>query len=290
MVAFLEERLPENIDYGSSFASNYANNIINTIGGNEYRSQLHPFIKATLTVDFERQTNFVVSEIVDLNNRAGGTLRGFRVLHPVDFSTKNYRDNPTAFDQGLILDDPSVPGVYQLMRWYGNSADPECARRRIRKPQAGTVKVAIANKELPGTLWTVDTTTGLVTLAANKTDTVAGITKAAQAVVDVGTNTFVVGETIAFSGVVGMTQINGLRGAILAKPDSTHVTVDINTLAFSTYVSGGTVQTRPLSTETVYGGCKYDLPMRFSTDLSGAFSNWDTINADSIQLIEILNP
>lgn len=290
MVSFLEERLPENIDYGSSFASNYANNIINTIGGNEYRSQLHPFIKATLTVDFERQTNFVVSEIVDLNNRAGGTLRGFRVLHPVDFSTNNYRDNPTAFDQGLILDDPSVPGVYQLMRWYGDSTDPECARRRIRKPQAGTVKVAIADKELPSTLWTVDTTTGLVTLAANKTDTVAGITKAVQAVVDVGTNTFVIGETIVFSDVVGMTQINGLRGAILAKPDSTHITVDINTLSFDAYVSGGTVQTRPISTETVYGGCKYDLPMRFSADLSGAFSNWDTINADSIQLIEILNP
>ena len=63
-----------------------------------------------------------------------------------------------------------------------------------------------------------------------------------------------------------------------------------NSSAFSAYVSGGTVQTNPIAGEVLTAGCKYDLPMRFSDDLGGTFSNWDTIDASGIGLLEILNP
>ncbi len=289
MGEFLEERLAENIDYGSGFGASYAVSTVTTAGGNEYRSMKHPFIKAQMTIEFERQTNFIISQIVDLNNRAGGTYRGFRVMHPADFSTKDYRGAPSAFDQAMILDNPTVPGVYQLMRWYGDSSDPSCIRRRIRKPVSGTVKVGVGGQILPVAQWSVDNTTGLVTLAANKARTITAISKASSAVITVGSHSFTIGDSVVITGVVGMTQINGLR-ALVTGISGTTITVAINSTGFSDYVSGGAVNTRPQTGEAVTAGCQFDIPMRFTADLSSRFSNWDTIDAGSIDLLEILNP
>lgn len=288
MGLFMEERLAENIDYGSGFSASYATQIVTTAGGEEYRSQRHPFVKATLAIEFERQTNFIVAEVIDFNHRAGGTLRGFRVMHPVDYSTNNYRDNPTAFDQAMILVNPAIPGVYQIMRWFGDSSDPACARRRIRKPVAGTVLVGVGGVALPGAQWSVDNTTGIVTMAADKTGTITDITQAASAVFTAA-NTLAVGETVHLKDILGMTQMNGRRGTVTAR-DAGHFTLNINSTAFSAYASGGTFSTRPQSGEVVSAGCRFDLPMRFSADLGGDFSQWDTINADGVNLVELLNP
>lgn len=285
-MAFLEERFPENIDYGSGFAAAYANTIVRTAGGNEYRSQMHPYIMASMDIDFERQTVSVIEDIIDLNNRAGGTLRGFRVKHPVDYSTNNYRGTVTALDQYMPLANPSVAGVYQLTRWYGDYTDDTCARRRIRKPVSGTTLVAIAG--VTTTQFSVANTTGLVTMSANKTGAITGITQASSAVVT-ASNTLAIGNTVHFSGVAGMTQINGLRGTVTAASAGSF-TVNINTALFGAYTSGGTYNTWPQSGELVTAGCQFDIPMRFNADLRGDFSNWDTINASGIGLLEILNP
>lgn len=66
---------------------------------------------------------------------------------------------------------------------------------------------------------------------------ITGITQAAQAVVT-AVNTLVIGDVVTFSGVVGMTQINQLRGKVVAAAAG-NFTVDLNTTGFSAYVSGG---------------------------------------------------
>lgn len=288
MSQFLEERLAENIDYGSGFGSSYAAENVITAGGNEYRTLKHPYIKASMTIEFERQMNFIISEIVDLNNRAGGTYRGFRVMHPADYSTNNYRGVPTAFDQPMVLVNPTVPGVYQLMRWYGDSSDVSCIRRRIRKPVAGTVKVGVHGSVFPAAQWSVDNTTGIVTMTANKTGTITNIAKGSTTTITVA-NSMSVGESVLITGVDGMTQINGMRAPITAA-SGTSVTVAINSTGFSDYVSGGVLNTAPQTGEPVTGGCEFDIPMRFTDDLSSRFSNWDTIDAGSIDVVEIFNP
>jgi len=65
--------------------------------------------------------------------------------------------------------------------------------------------------------------------------TIAGITKAAQAVVEVPCHAYAVGDDIYFSGVTGMTQINGRIGRVLEVVDADRVKVDINTTTFSTF-------------------------------------------------------
>lgn len=286
MAEFLDERFPTDIDYGSGFETVFSTNVARTIGGNEYRHMPHPYLVSALDVDFTRMQRDVITRVIDLNMRAGGMFRAFRVKNYIDYTTNNYRDAPTAFDQPMVL---VGVGVYQLMRWYGNSADTKCSRRRIRKPVSGTVKVGVAGAVHPSGQWSVDNTTGLVTMATNKTGSVTAITKAAAAVLTVGSHTFVVGDSVAVSGVAGMTQINGLRALVTAISGTT-ITVAINSTAFSTYTSGGTVQTRPITGEAVTCGCEFDIPMRFDDDLGGAFATYGVLSVSGVGLTEVLNP
>lgn len=285
MAAFLDERFPTDIDYGSEFETVFANSTSRTVGGGEYRKLEHPYPMFTLDVDFTRMHNEVVARIVDLNMRASGTFRPFRVKNYVDYSTNNYRGTPTALDQPMPL---VSAGVYQLTRWYGNSADPLCTRRRLRKPVAGTVLVGVAGAVYPSGQWSVDNATGLVTMAANKTGTITAISKASSAVITVA-NSMAVGESVVISGVAGMTQINGIRALITAR-DASSITVAINSAAFSTYTSGGTVNTRPQAGESVTAGAMFDIPMRFTEDLSGSFTSYGILSVSGVGLVEVLNP
>lgn len=287
-MAFLEEYFPQDYEYGSGFETDYAVDVVTTVGGDEYRSLRHPYPTLRLDIDFTRQQVDVIKRILGLNNRAGGMMHGFRIKYWNDFSTNNSRDTPTAFDQPMSID--ALTGKYQLMRWYGSPADPTSARRRLRKPVSGSALVGVGNGIYPTTQYTVDYTTGLVTLAANKARPITVITQAASAELTVGANTFVVGESVVCAGVVGMTQINGLRALILAKPTSTTITVDIDSSAFTVYTSGGTVQTAPASGETVTGGCYFDIPVRFDDDLSGSFMSHGVLSISGTSLIELLNP
>lgn len=286
MAAFLEERFPPDIDYGSGFETRFATTLVTTAGGNEYRARKHPFLMARLDVDFTRQRDEVIARIVDLNMRAGGMYKGFRVYNYLDFSSNNYRGTPTALDQPVLL---VSAGVYQLMRWYGSSADPECSRRRIRKPVANTTLIGVGGQAMPAAQWSVDTTSGLVTLVADKTRSITGITKASQAVITVGTHTFAVGESVVVTGVTGMTQINGLRALITAISGTT-ITVAINSTAFSTYTGSGAVHTQPQAGEAVTAGFIFDIPMRFDADLGGSFTSAGVLSVSGIGLVEVLNP
>lgn len=68
---------------------------------------------------------------------------------------------------------------------------------------------------------------------------ITGITNAAQAVVACPVHGLEVNEYVIFSGVEGMTQINGLVGKIVATANVNQLTVDIDTTAFGAYTRGG---------------------------------------------------
>ena len=66
---------------------------------------------------------------------------------------------------------------------------------------------------------------------------ITNITQAAQAVITSTTN-FAAGQTIQISGVVGMTEINGLTVTVVLVTPTT-VTINLDTTGFTAYVSGG---------------------------------------------------
>lgn len=291
MPSFLEDRLPIAIDYGSSFGEEYAVEIDTTANGNEYRRLRHNAPRARYDLSFDmREQLWVMDEVVSLFHRVFGRFAGFRVKNLADFSSNGYTGAPAATDQACAL---VSAGVYQLQKSYGGAGGTISVGRPIRtvfKPVVGTVVIGVAGASYPSAQWSVNSTTGRVTMAANKSRAITAITKAAQAVVTVGSHTFAIGESVAFASVLGMTQINGLRALITAISGTT-ITVAINSAGFGAYSSGGTVQTQPITGESVTAGFQFDLPMRFDSDLSGlTYATFDTLSTGGINLVEILNP
>lgn len=293
MAEFLEERLPINVRAGASYSDQYEVEITQTASGSEYRRLVHPYPVRVYNVFYTQQTANLWSDILALYHRAYGMFAGFRVKALDDYTTNARIAAPTATDQTLEVITAGT--VYQLQVAYGTGGTPLSIGEPVRtifKPVASTTKVAIGTLEQTvTTMWSVDTTTGRVTFAANKTRSVTGtgITQAASAVVEVGSHTFVTGESVYFSGVVGMTQINGLRGTITGY-DATHITVAINSTAFTAWSSGGTVNTNPQTGEVVYGGCEFDIPCRFNSRIDVTSLAPGVRESSQIEIIELLNP
>ena len=175
------------------------------------------------------------------------------------------------------------------MRITGTAGAAGYPYRVINKPVSGSVKVGIGSTEIRTADWSVVTTTGRITLAANIGHAITGISKASSAVVTLGAHTYVTGMSVGFKSVSGMTQINGLRGLITSY-DATTITVNINSSAFSVYTSGGETNTAPQTGETVSCGFEFDWPVRFNGSLVIGQDYPTHRNADGIELIEILNP
>lgn len=290
MAEFLEERLPVGVRNGASYSDEYQVEITQTANGSEYRRLVHPYPRRVYNVMYTQQTANMWSQILALYHRAYGMFAGFRVKAMDDYTTNARIAAPTATDQTLEVITAGT--VYQLQVAYGTGGTPLAIGEPVRtifKPVASTTKIAIGSIEQPATAWSVATTTGRVTFAANKTRSITAITKAASAVVTVGAHTFVVGESVHFTGVVGMTEINGQRGLITAI-GATDITVAINSTAFTAYTSGGTVNTNPQTGETVYGGCEFDIPCRFNSRIDVTALAPGVRESSQIEIIELLNP
>lgn len=287
---FLEERITERALYGSSFDESYAVDVSETRGGNSYRSLLNPYPTLRYTINLLDLDDTIVNSVVSLYHRSGGRFGGFRAKHHQDYSTNGYTGVPTFNDQACTL---ISAGVYQATKWYGTEGDASATRRRLLKLVAGTGLFGIRDEyDNPVQLvndYTIDDNSGQLTFAANKAYAVTNITQAAQCEVTIGAHTLVVDDTTHLGNVVGMTEINGLRGKVVAKTPTT-ITLDINTTGFTTYVSGGDVNTRPQSGETVTCGCYFDIPVRFETDLSGVTHTSYKVLAASATVVELHNP
>lgn len=289
MADFLEERLPVAVRAGASYSDQYAVEITTTASGSEYRRLVHPYPVRIYTVFYTQQTANLWSDILALYHRAYGMFAGFRVKALDDYTTNARTAAPTATDQTLGVITAGT--VYQLQVKYGTGGTPLSIGEPVRtifKPVASTTKIAIGALE-QALMWSVNTTTGRVTFDTNKTGTITAITQAASAVVTIGTHTLVVNESVHFTGVVGMTQINGLRGTITAT-SSTTITVAINSTSFTAYTSGGTVNTNPQTGEVVTGGCEYDIPCRFNSRIDVTSLSPGVRESSQIEIIELLNP
>lgn len=101
--------------------------------------------------------------IVDFFEERRGRLYGFRWRDRADHSSAPPGRAPAASDQAIGQGD-GVRRIFQLAKTYGGVHAPYA--RDIFKPVAGSVRVSVAGAELASADFSVDATTGLVTLAA----------------------------------------------------------------------------------------------------------------------------
>ncbi len=290
MPEFLEERLCVDVRMGMSYADDYAVTITQTAGGAEYRKLVHALPRRTWIVNFTLLRDDLAARVLAMYHRAYGMYAGFRVRCADDYSTAaDGRSAPSATDCDLPL---LSAGVYQMAKEYGAGAAGIALgrpKRIIYKPVTGTAKLAISGLEAPAFGFSASTTTGQVTLSPERSRTITGITQAASAVVTAAGSGIVVGESVYFSGVGGMVQINGLRGVVTATGAGV-LTVAIDSSAFGAYTSGGTLYTRPQAGEAVTGGCEFDIPARFNSRIEVSALSDRVRDCGSIDLIELLAP
>lgn len=299
MGAFIEERISAAIRLGAEHEDSYPVEVTRTASGGRYASLKHGRPYRTFDISYIMHDAKLAAEVESLYHRTYGGYAGFRVRAWRDFTTAVDGRSPyTALDCAL----PKVSaGVYQLVKEYGRGkpALPGLGRprRTLYKPVSGKVAVAVAGQSYPAAQWAVDTTTGRITLAANKSRAIAGVARGASTVLTVGSNTFVAGESVVISGVTDSSvngsppSINGRRALITALTTST-ITVAIDSSAMADYGSGGTVQTWPLDAgvDVVTGGCEFDIPVAFDSAFSVSGIGNGIADVAGLRLEELLNP
>ena len=93
-----------------------------------------------------------------------GRLHGFRWRDAADCKSCPPEAAPTALDQPIGTGD-GASAAFQLAKRYGSAFNPWT--REITKPVAGSVLIAVAGiTQTAGTVYTIDTTTGIVTFLA----------------------------------------------------------------------------------------------------------------------------
>ncbi|MNO31439.1 hypothetical protein D3C76_214130 [compost metagenome] len=293
MGEFIEERLNTCIRLGAAADDSYFTNVTMTAGGSRYASLKNGKPYRTFDIGFLKPRSELALEVASLYHRTYGGFAGFRVKCWDDFTTA--LDGISAYTATDCVLSKVSAGVYQLLKEYGRDKTALASigrpKRLIFKPVPGKVAVAVNGQALPAAQWSVNTTTGRITLAANKTRAVTAISKASSAVITVGSHTFVVGDSVVISGVVGMTQINGRRALVTAISGTT-ITVAINSALFSDYASGGTVQTQPLDSgsDILTAGCEFDIPVAFDSSFSVSALETNFRDVGGLRLVELLNP
>lgn len=287
---FIEERLDTCIQLGAASDDSYAVDAVTTASGSRYARLINGLPYREFDISYIKTGTELALSVRSLYDRTYGGFAGFRVKSWDDFTTANDGVSAyTALDCVLPL---VSAGVYQLVKEYGRDKPALASigrpKRTLYKPITGKVAFGVAGVAYPAAQWSVDTTTGKITCAANKSRAITGISKASQAVVTIGSHTFVVGNSVAFAAVAGMTEINGLRALVVATTGTT-ITVAINSTAFTAWASGGTVQTQPITGEVITGGCEFDLPCVFNGRLSVDALDYKNRSISGLNVIEVLN-
>lgn len=162
MTAFHEVLLPTDFSEGSHGGPQRRTQIVTLRGGAEERNALWANSRRRFDLRYSIKTYAKLQELVAFWEERNARLIGFRFRDWSDWRSRDGVAAITASDQLIGAGDGSTRS-FQLAKTYGSAFAPYV--RAIRKPIAGSVRVAVASiEQMSG--WSVDTTTGVVTFNA----------------------------------------------------------------------------------------------------------------------------
>ncbi len=163
LTPFHEVRFPTEIAFGSAGGPERRTEIVTLGSGHEERNTRWADSRRRYNAGYGIRSLDDLHAVVDFFEERRGRLYGFRWRDRVDFKSGAPGVAVTPLDQTLGTGDGTTASL-QLVKRYGALHAPW--PRTIRKPVAGTVRVAVDGAELDeGDDWSCDLTTGVVTFA-----------------------------------------------------------------------------------------------------------------------------
>lgn len=162
MSEFHEARLPARLAFGCAGGVEWRTDIVALASGAEQRTSAWTRGRRRYLIATAARPLDELAELLAFFEARRGRLAGFRFRDPADFKSCAPSAQPAATDQAIGVGD-GARKVFPLTKTYGTGPTP--LARPITKPVAGAVKVAVAGVALAAGAFSVDATTGLVTLA-----------------------------------------------------------------------------------------------------------------------------
>lgn len=160
---FHEVRFPLALSYGSRGGPERRTEIVTLGSGDEERNALWRHSRRSYNVGPALRSAEDVALLVAFFEERRGPLYGFRWRDTFDHSSAAPGQPITPTDQRLATGDGTTR-VFPLIKTYGGAFAPYA--RPITKPVAGSVQVAVGGVALAASAFTIEATTGLVTLKA----------------------------------------------------------------------------------------------------------------------------
>ena len=136
--------------------------IVTLASGREHRNSRWADSRRRYDAGFGIRSLDALHAVLSFFEERRGRLYGFRYRDRVDFRSGPPGRAIGPGDQPLGLGD-GQRNVFALAKTYGGGAS--AYRRAIAKPVAGSVRVAVAGREVPAADFACDPATGLVTFA-----------------------------------------------------------------------------------------------------------------------------
>lgn len=268
-MSFLNVEFPSCIAMGAVGTPTWFTSVSENQGGWEQRNQIWSYDKHVYDVSTAVKSVDDYRLVLAHFNEMRGRLNTFPFKDFLDFEVES----------GEGVASYVSPGVYQLEKKYG-TLNPYV--RKITRPYNATVSTG-----------TLDSTTGLVTVAAEQTKTVTTHNVGATHQFDLASAfspNVLVGQYVYPTGVSGTSAalLNGQRLLVTAVAADL-VTVSVNTTGLT--ATGGSLRMFPATGEVTWTG-EFRVPVRYGVDrLPGQVVNSNGVSlfvqASSISLNEV---
>lgn len=160
-MSFHEVRLPARLAFGSTGGVERRTEVVTLASGFERRSTPWAEGRRRYLIGANLRSLDDMAALTAFFEARRGRLYGFRFRDFADFKSCGPGGSVAAADQALGMGD-GMRTAFQLVKRYGDGEDaPE---RVIRKPVAGTVRVAVGGTELGPDEFAIDLASGAVTL------------------------------------------------------------------------------------------------------------------------------
>ncbi len=160
-MSFREVRFPTEISRGAQGGPERRTDIVVLGSGFEERNSRWANSRRAYNAGYGVKSLDDIEAVIAFFEERRGRLYGFRWRDHADLKSGAPSAEPSPLDQAIGTGNGTA-ATFQLKKTYGSVYAPWA--REIKKPVAGTVRVAVAGVEqAPGTAFTVDAATGIVT-------------------------------------------------------------------------------------------------------------------------------